>query len=391
LETIPGAKPLNNCLPMLFTRDSSGWAQVYKGERRTREPSPLAVFHSGQVLLSVNPTLTEPDTYGGPARPQILQFAAEDPRAVQVLTPTWDGQPEFTEHSYRSFAADGERNELVLFQNIGYTHAEWSFRDHGGNWSAAGKLAWPFGKEYDTPQPIRVCYPNVAIRDRSVYFCGVSDIVEPNKAWRETKHELTGRKWGYDFRRLFFTWCADITTGKFSEWLEVASRDQTCGWISPCDLHVTSRGNVLLLWLERALDERLREKFFPDARQRYALMCGIVRDGKVAGRTTLVEGGEGLGGLRPGYGRFQVTESGQLLAFYYVGGTDASGQPIAEHRIVEIDPDGTASQPVAVRFETPLPSFFTATQRAGCQPADVLELFGSSDGAMRYARIRLVE
>ena len=98
-----------------------------------------------------------------------------------------------------------------------------------------------------------------------------------------------------------------------------------------------------------------------------------------------------MGDLRPGYGRFQVTASGQLLAFYYVAGTDASGQPIAEHRIVEIGSDGMASKPVAVQFEKPLPSFFTATQRAGCPPADVLDLFGNYGGAMRYARIRLVE
>lgn len=392
LETIPGAKPTNNCLPMLFCRNSDGWAQVYKDSGRTREPSPMVRFSNGQVLLSINPTLTEPDTYGGPARPQILQFESENPRAApQVLTPTWDGDPKFTEHSYRSFAADGNRNELVLFQNIGYTHAEWSFRDGNGNWAAAGKLAWPLGEEYDKPQPIRVCYPNVAIRDRAVYFCGVSDIVEPYKAWKKYKHELTGRKWDYDFRRLFFTWCPDITTGKFSEWVEVASRDKTCGRIAPCDLHVAENGDVLLLWTEQALDERLREKFFPDAKQRFALMCGIVRNGEVVSRTTLLEGGEGLGGLRPGYGRFHVTESGRLVVFYYVCGKDASGDLIAEHRLVEISPDGSLGQPVLVRLETPLSLFFTATVRAGCQPSNVLDIFGNSGGSMRYARIRLEE
>jgi hypothetical protein len=44
---------------------------------------------------------------------------------------------------------------LILFQNIGYTHAEWAFRDRSGN-SAQGKLVWPDGKEYPKPQPIRV-------------------------------------------------------------------------------------------------------------------------------------------------------------------------------------------------------------------------------------------
>ena len=57
--------------------------------------------------------------------------------------------------------------ELILFQNIGYTHAEWTFRDRTGKWSAQGHLKWPWGAEYDKHEPIRVCYPNVALRGRS--------------------------------------------------------------------------------------------------------------------------------------------------------------------------------------------------------------------------------
>jgi hypothetical protein len=41
--------------------------------------------------------------------------------------------------------------------------------------SAKGKAVWPWSAEYDKPQPIRMCYPNVAIRGRQVRFCGVSD------------------------------------------------------------------------------------------------------------------------------------------------------------------------------------------------------------------------
>ena len=120
----------------------------------------------------------------------------------------WDGSPAFTEHSYRSFAADGSAGELILLQNIGYTHAEWAFCDRSGKWTAQGKLVWPYGHEYDEPQPIRICYLNVALQDRAVFVCGVSDIVEPYRKWREYKRQLTGREWDYDFRRLFFTWCA---------------------------------------------------------------------------------------------------------------------------------------------------------------------------------------
>ena len=65
---------------------------------------------------------------------------------------------------------------------------------------SAGKLAWPWGSEYKKPEPIRVCYPDVAIRGREVHFCGVSDIVEPHPKWRENKRKLTGQEWDYDFR-----------------------------------------------------------------------------------------------------------------------------------------------------------------------------------------------
>jgi len=33
LETISAAKPLNNCLPMLFTRNSNRWERIYQGEK----------------------------------------------------------------------------------------------------------------------------------------------------------------------------------------------------------------------------------------------------------------------------------------------------------------------------------------------------------------------
>src|SRR5207245_2652430 len=232
---------------------------------RTRDPCPLAGFPDGRLFLSVNPTLAAPEVYSGPARPDILQFAAKDLRkAPQSLPPNWDGHPKFSEHSYRSFAADGPRRELVLFQNIDYTHVEWTFRDRAGNWAAKGKLSWPHGAEYPKPGPVRVCYPDVALKNRAVHFCGVSDIVEPYPEWRAYKKQLTGNEWDYDFRRLFYTWTPDITRDKFSGWIEIASRDKTCGWISPGDLWIGPDGAAHIIWTERAIDERLRPKFFPD-------------------------------------------------------------------------------------------------------------------------------
>ena len=93
--------------------------------------------------------------------------------------------------------------------------------------------------------------------------------------------------WDYDFRRLFFTWTPDVTTGKFRDWIEIASRDETAGWLFPADLWVSPGGDVHLLWTERAIDERLRQKFFPEAKQSHALNYAVVRDGKIEPRLLL--------------------------------------------------------------------------------------------------------
>jgi hypothetical protein len=395
LETLKDAKPLNNCRWMLFRRGATGWDRVRVDEAgRTREPCPVATLRDGRLFLSSNPTLApRGQSGGGPARPEVLQFSAVDPKAPpEVLLPGWSGKPAFTEHSYRSFAADGPGGELILFQNVGYTHAEWSFRDKGGQWSAQGRLVWPWGADYEKPEPIRVCYPNVALKNRAVYFCGVSDIIEPRRAWREFKKQLTGRDWDYDFRRLFFTWTPDITREKFRDWVEIASREETCGWISPGDLWVAPDDSVHVLWTERALDERLRAKFFPAAKQRHALNYAVVREGRVTRRRTLAEGGDGLSGEIPSGGRFQVTPDNRLFVFYYAAGRGVDGKPLSENRLMEVLPGDQASPPVRVPLKNPFTSCFTATVRGGSPPSNTLDLLGLRAGApqtISYARVRL--
>lgn len=395
LETLANAKPLNNCRWLLFKSLAGGWQQVQADQTgRTREPCPLVGFPDGQLFLSANPTLvTNLETYSGPARPEILQFAASNPAApFQKLLPAWEGAPRFTEHSYRSFAADGPGRELILFQNIDYTHAEWAFRDRAGQWIASGKLKWPWGAEYDKPQPIRVCYPDVALKNRAVHFCGVSDIVEPYGQWRAFKKQLTGREWDYDFRRLFYTWTTDITTGKFNDWVELASRDKTCGWISPGDLWVAPDGAAHIVWTERALDERLREKFFPGQKQSHCLNYAVVRAGKVLSRRTLLLAEEGKSNEIPSLARLQVTPENRLLVFYYVGGTDPAGKPVSENRLMELYPSGGNSAQVKVPLKHPLSSCFTTTVRGGSPPSKTLELLGprvAAPATVSYARVRL--
>lgn len=395
LETLPDVKPMNNCRWMLFARGANGWElQQVDARHRTREPSPLAALPDGRVLLSVNPTLVEdPNVPGGPARPELLAFRAADPKApFETILPVWEGQPRFTEHSYRSLAADGQTGAFILFQNVGYTHAAWTFRDGAGRWSAHGKLVWPWGADYETPEPIRVCYPNVAVKGRAVHFCGVSDIVEPNRTWREYKQKLTGQKWDYDFRRLFYTWTDDITSGKFAPWVEIASREKTCGWISPGDLWLAPDGTVHILWTERALDERLREKFFPHEKQARLLQYAVLHAGKVIRRQTLLAAVEGESQEVAQWARLHAAPDGRLYAFYYVSGVDMAGKPVSENRLRELRLDGTCGPEKRVPLQHPISHFFTATVRAGSLPSNILDVLGSRADAQNkisYARIRL--
>lgn len=115
LETLKNVEPLHNTRWMLFERTDIGWELLQKDEKgRTREPCPLGLMNNRKILLSANPTLTEPGSYNGLAEPQILQFDIEDLHTTyETLMPVWDGAPEFTEHSYRSFVVDGPANELI--------------------------------------------------------------------------------------------------------------------------------------------------------------------------------------------------------------------------------------------------------------------------------------
>ena len=395
LETLKDAKPLNNCRWTLYQRTTAGWRCIRADPvGRTREPCPLVALAGGYFLLSANPTLvTDRNAYNGPACPEILRFSAKNPKApFRTILPVWDGQPQFTAFSYRSFAADASSGNLILFQNIGYTHAEWAFRDGNGRWAAKDRLTWPWGAEYDKPQPIRVCYPDVAVRGRAVHFCGISAIEEPYKTWRESKLKLTGQKWDYDIRRLFYTWTDDITTGKFHPWVEIASRDKTCGWIDPGDLWLAPDGSVHILWKERAIDERLRKEFFPGEKQSYTLQYAVLRAGKVISQRTLIRAEEGQRCVVPNRGRFHVMPDGRLLVFYYVQGRAADGMIVSENRVMELRPDGTSGPQVRVPLKQPFQDCLTATVRAGCLPSAILDVLGHRIGTantVSYARIRL--
>lgn len=394
IRTLPERIPLNNVSWMLFEGSDSGWKQIeYAHDMREREPCPLACFPDGRLFLSVNPNSCGVKEKDGQAQPQVLEFQVTGkPEAFRTSIPKWNSEIRFHAHTYRSFVVDGDRQEMALFYSTAYDKTYWTFCDSNGQWNAQGELEFPWGAEYDKPQPVRLCYPVVQLKNRAVHFCGVSDIVEPYKKWRDYKKQVTGREWDYDFRRLFYTWSDDISTGKFNKWIEIASRDRTCGWISPCDMWVGPDDLVHILWTERALDERIRKQFFPDEKQSISLNYAVIRDGQVVTRKPILHWQEGQKvGEVPGRGRFHVMPGGRLLVFFQVHGNNADGKSICEDRLVEILSDGTFGQAVVVPLKRPMEGFFTASVRGGSKPSAFLDVLGEIDNTIRYARIRIDE
>ena len=398
LQLVPNQKPLNNVRWTLYAlKDQEAQLLQADPTGRQREPCPLGVFSDGRLVMTSNPTLTQPDAYNGPAQPQLLVFDTRRPTTPpRVSLPQWADTPPFCEHSYRGFAVDGANHEALYLQNTGYGISHWSFLDRDGKWSHAGSIKAPWGAEFVKPEPIRVCYQNLALRGRAAHLMGVSDITEWVPEWREYKLILhNGNHWDYDFRRLYYCWTPDITKQPFGEWVKVADCDKTCGHISNLDLWLDKQGRAHILWLEQSVwDTRVRDKFFPDEPQTYALMYGVIDQGKVVQKTRLMFGGEKQESKEiPGWGRFQATPDGRLFVFYYVSGADAKGRPLAENRLLEIYPDGTPSEPVTVAMPHPMNSFFTATERGGSAPSATLDLLGQADGVggITYARINLLD
>ena len=394
LETLSGEQPLNNCRWVLFEREESGWARRYMDQGRTREPAPMVGFHDGRVYVSRNPTLGDgPEPGGGPTRPDIIQLKSNGSSGgIMQLFPSWQGAPPFREHSYRSFAADGEQGEFIIFQNIGYGHAEWAFRDEFGKWSASGKIEWPMGAEYDPPRPLRLCYPNVALEDRAVHFFGIGDIVEPVSEWRDFKTELTGRKWDYVFRRLYYTYTADIENEAFGQWIEIAFREDSAGFLWPCDMWLDRERKVHLLWTDQAIDPRLRDRFFPDARQSHSLNYAVILDGRIVEQRELVSSKEGEPGLVAGRSRFHVMPDQRLFVVSYISGVDKKRQSVSENRIFEILPGSELGPHYTISLERPFTNFFTATPRSGSKPSGLIDILGTQAGlnqAISYARVRI--
>jgi hypothetical protein len=387
METGKNVPPLCNTRWRLFRRSDNGWKLIQsEAAFREREPCPLVAFSDGNLFLSVNPSTQPPGTKYGPCDPHLLKFSAKDAeRAGERLPAAWAEGAKFTDHSYRGFAADGTRGELLALNIDSPTGRYfWSYRDKSGAWSRNGRIAFP----------IRACYPEVALRDGSAHVLAIGDIVEPVKEWREYKFEKTQRTWDYVFRRLFYTWTPDIARTEFAAPIELDAVESTAGHISNLDLWLDGNGAGHLLYLKTTISSALiRDRFFPGRPIVTSLEHVVLKDGHVVERRTLLQGGEGAGSEIPGHARLHATGDGRLFVVYLCQGRTAEGKPISENRILQIRPTREGLRPATIRLQEPFRTFFTATERGGSRPSHILDLFGTGRNGtlLRYARVALRE
>ena len=398
LETLPDQQPLNNCRWVLYRRggEGEGWQIVHRDTTgRTREPSPVAVLGSGDLMVSANPTLAEPGTRGGAAEPAVFRFDADDPSAAAGKElPVWSGSPAFSEHSYRTFVGDRAAAEVLYMQNVGYDVAHMSLLGRDGRWQGVGELKWPWGGEYPKPQPLRLCYPNVIMRNRAAHFFGVGDIVEPIEEWREEKHRITGRDWDYVFRRLFYATTPDVSTQPFGAWVEIANFDATAGSTRNCDIWVAPDGSVHLLWVQTNIDARLRDRFFPGEKIRHSMEYAVMRQGKVESQRALIAAAEGEEGATPNGARFHETESGKLLVLAQLSHQSSAAGGI-EYRLADLSQEGEREGItwIEVPFREPMGgTFLTNSGRGGSAPSCFIDMIGMSPSeanSLQYARVRV--
>lgn len=419
-EAVPGCAPLNNARWALYQRGADGWHLCQRDDKeRTREPCPLGVSHGGRLLMSVNPTLApwidapsdlqnmkmakrggdlSHKSRGGPARPEVLEFDRSHPdRAPVHHLPAWQDAPKFTEHSYRTFAVDGDSGESILFQNIGYTHSEWAFLDRKGHWKT-GQIHWPkrtVDRAY-TPYHgthARVNYPNVMLAKRAVHLVGHS----AHNIWNRidpTKSETWGRaNWGGRFRKLHYAWTPDITNKPFFEWTVVDDTMDEGGTLCLGDCWLAPGGRVHVVWNREPIHPKLRDTHFPDIKRERSLWYGTLREGKLLQKRMLLSGGDETGPLWPqGRSRFHVTPDHSLYIICSLRGVSKETKGKTGNYALRIEDDETASAPVRIPLERPFTMCFTATPRSGNRLTEAADLLISSStggrSEVRYARIR---
>ncbi len=378
METGENIRPYCNTRWQLFERSDQGWAKVLvENKYQQREPCPIAAISKDQLIISSHPEIRRRSDRAD----EKASFCEDILLSVQLnkiksppdaIRPPWPEDFEFTEHSYRGLAANKDTGEILLFSAIsGKPDQYFMYRNSEGEWDAQGWIHFP----------VRGCYAQSAINNKTAHIMAVGDIVEPVQEWWNYKKEQTGRAWDYVFRRLFYTWTPDITQQEFCESIEIDNVDSTAGHIQNLDLWLGEDQSVYLLYTKRTVQNAMmRDKFFPDMKLTTSLECVELRKGKIQRRFTLSKGGEGLESPTPSYARFHATPNGNL----YVVASESGA-----NWIQQIHPQ--QGEKVAIPLKNAFSTFFTATERGGSDKSNYLDMFGNDPkpNSLRYACIQL--
>ena len=374
MESGKDVPPLCNTRWRLLRRTGQGWTAVAEADGyHQREPCPLATVSARTLFLNTNDSSRPAGTKYGPCEPALLRFDfTRDGFHRERLLPAWNGQPHYTDHSYRGFAAD-ERRDRVLMLNIdaktSVQHA--CLINAKGKTLATGSIAFP----------IRACYPQAALRNREAHVLAVGDIHEPVEEWAQYKFAQTKREWDYVFRILYYTWTPDLARENFRAPLEIANVDKTAGAISNQDLWIAPNGDAYIMYTESEVASALmRDKFFPGKSLIPSLHLAVIRNGQVAERHVLIAGTDAASS---GGGRFHAAANGRVYAVLHVSGKGGGNQ------LMPIYPKLQTGVCIPIPLLKSLSSYCLATVRAGNRPSNTIDLHGPAGDVMRYARVEL--
>ncbi|MBX3176146.1 MAG: hypothetical protein KF886_02180 [Candidatus Hydrogenedentes bacterium] len=376
METGEGVPRLCNTRWRLLQRTDDGWKMFQEAEGyRQREPCSIGVSAEGELFLYANDSLHPPGAEYLDCEPHLLRFSLRDKATPPVkLSPVWNIEsPYFTDHSYRGYGVDGPRGEALMLNIDANTSIQhWAHLDRAGKTLANGAITFP----------IRSCYPQVALKDRSAHVLVIGDIVEPVEAWRAFKSEQTGQKWDYVFRILYYTWTPDTLATPFAEPIEIANVDDTAGHIRNEDLWVAPDGAAYLLYHETEVHTpMMRDKFFPDKTVGYRLHLAVVRDGVVAERHVLQPDTISPGA---GFGRFHETPDGRVYAVVYLANEDPGNY------LLPIYPQVDPHAKVKIPLQKPISAFSLAGVRSGTAPSNTIDILGyGGNSDMVYAQVEL--
>ena len=366
----------------IWQRDEAIWSKVLEGEHHDeREPCPLARLKGNKILLSVNPLIDRNSaSRGGACNPHLLDlFSKCDSTTYTALMPISDKpSPQFSEHSYRGLGVDYDQNDLLLLNIDAHHGYAWSLTEGGEVFENHGFFSFP----------IRACYPQVGLKNGAAHILAIGDVIETNQDWKAFKKAKTGRDWDYDFRRLFYTWTPDIRTTPFSSAVEIASYEETAGYIRNFDLFVDIEGYVHLLYTTKNIwHESMREIYFQGLPIVNTLEYRVLKDGKPVQSHTLStyikdENMESDSSIFYTAAGFHIDKQGRIFVIYSGGGYVF---------IMQVSPWAGAS-PMKISLKKPLVNFLTTTARNGSDASEGIDLYGTilNSNEIHYARIRLI-